>query len=406
MCGLVLRSSEPSRTLVAVSASLVALAALLLRRRLRPQHQQQTVHFGPQPRGAAVVVDDQIATILGEEVQGEFRLQAQLMPAISRLLLLEGGEPSHVRPEALFADLLLQPDVETAARLGLASSSAVLRRTGVLTTAACARLRAAVDAERRQHCDTVDGAPDEQLNLSTERLEDLIGDARASAALWRLPAEFAAYGDELSRKAARNWSTADAQIFVRRYTAGSRPWNPFHTDSSALTINLALANDDSFEGGELLACYGGEVRTIRRAEGEATVHASTLLHGVSRITSGVRYSLIIFLGRPARSGAAIDRQAEANALSELMVDEAFLERCGHVCGAKALDASRERFAALSTLEAAEIGRTIEKVVSHYGAPHLQPTQILAATRRGESAVCWSLRALLNYAAKIDEVGDE
>jgi hypothetical protein len=33
---------------------------------------------------------------------------------------------------------------------------------------------------------------------------------------------------------------------------------------------------------------------IARAEGDATVHASSLLHAVSRIRSGVRHSLIVF----------------------------------------------------------------------------------------------------------------
>ena len=48
------------------------------------------------------------------------------------------------------------------------------------------------------------------------------------------------------------------------------------------------------EGGRLLGLIDGCVRAIERAEGEATVHPSCLLHGVSRMTAGVRYSLIIF----------------------------------------------------------------------------------------------------------------
>ena len=41
--------------------------------------------------------------------------------------------------------------------------------------------------------------------------------------------------------------------------------------------------------------YAGHVQRIARAEGEATLHASTLLHGVSRMAGdGVRYSLILF----------------------------------------------------------------------------------------------------------------
>ena len=34
-----------------------------------------------------------------------------------------------------------------------------------------------------------------------------------------------------------------------------------------------------------------------RTEGEATIHSSTLVHGVTRLARGARYSLIVFLGR-------------------------------------------------------------------------------------------------------------
>ena len=41
-----------------------------------------------------------------------------------------------------------------------------------------------------------------------------------------------------------------------------------------------------------------------REEGEATVHASTLLHGVARMAAGpaARYSLIIFVGSATVAG--------------------------------------------------------------------------------------------------------
>ena len=123
--------------------------------------------------------------------------------------------------------------IKAAARRGLASSSAVISRPGTLPPAVCGRLRAAVDAERQQKCDTVDGAPDHQLNLSPERLIELIGDAAASAALWRLPSEWATHEH---KQQALNMSEVGVQIFVRRYTPDSRPWNPFHTGSAITSI--------------------------------------------------------------------------------------------------------------------------------------------------------------------------
>jgi hypothetical protein len=61
-----------------------------------------------------------------------------------------------------------------------------------------------------------------------------------------------------------------------------------------LTCNVALNADAEFIGGRLVAVFGGAVQYIHREEGEVTVHASTLLHGVTRMVSGVRYSLIMF----------------------------------------------------------------------------------------------------------------
>ena len=84
------------------------------------------------------------------------------------------------------------------------------------------------------------------------------------------------------------------QCFVRRYTAVTRPWFGFHTDTAQLTANIALSHHGDHHGGVLLGLVQGTVRRIERGEGEATVHPSTLLHGVTRMRGGVRHSLIVF----------------------------------------------------------------------------------------------------------------
>ena len=83
-------------------------------------------------------------------------------------------------------------------------------------------------------------------------------------------------------------------MFVRRYTRETRPWIPFHYDNSNLTINVALSPDTQHEGGRLHAIIGGRHRAVCREEGEATVHGDDILHAVSAMRSGVRYSLIMF----------------------------------------------------------------------------------------------------------------
>ena len=89
-----------------------------------------------------------------------------------------------------------------------------------------------------------------------------------------------------------------ASAFSRRYVAevggNEQPLTSFHFDSAAVTVNVALTDDASIKGGCLLGVFGGGVHTICRAEGGATVHSAMLLHAVTRMRKGVRYSLIMF----------------------------------------------------------------------------------------------------------------
>ena len=92
------------------------------------------------------------------------------------------------------------------------------------------------------------------------------------------------------------------EMFVRRYSISTRPWIPFHPDRYEVTCNVALSDDANHSGGRLLGVFEGQVQQIPRREGTATVHSSKLLHAVSRMDNGIRYSLIIFWDRsiPAR----------------------------------------------------------------------------------------------------------
>lgn len=78
------------------------------------------------------------------------------------------------------------------------------------------------------------------------------------------------------------------------HLASPQPWTSFHFDSAHTTVNVALSDDSSFTGGQLLGLCDGRVSIVPRNMGDATVHTSSLLHGVSRMWSGERYSLIMF----------------------------------------------------------------------------------------------------------------
>ena len=99
----------------------------------------------------------------------------------------------------------------------------------------------------------------------------------------------------------REWA-GTVDCFLRRYTADTRPFIPFHCDGAAATVNVALtaSEDDTAMGGELLCLHSGKVVTERRQEGEATVHPAGLLHGVTRLENGAgeRFSMILFFEPP------------------------------------------------------------------------------------------------------------
>lgn len=69
-----------------------------------------------------------------------------------------------------------------------------------------------------------------------------------------------------------------------------------HADVAAVTVNVALADEAASGGGQLIGGVGGGFAVLARNEGDASVHASSLLHGVTRLREGVeRHTLILFL---------------------------------------------------------------------------------------------------------------
>ncbi len=234
---------------------------------------------------------------------------AARMPPPVRALLVDLQPPDQVSPSRLLRALQLSEAAYRAAyrAVQMSAAEAVLSQQGVAPAAACAALRQAVDREATTRKDTVDGAPDWQLNLPAHRLERLWpGGLRALRAVAdRFLSNRGDAGDSVDAVS----RLTPPRMFVRRYTASTRPFIPFHCDNAAVTVNVALSGDGGMEGGKLLAVYAGAVREVGgkdgRREGEATAHASSLLHAVTRMTKGGgsgsrvesgrgRYSLIAF----------------------------------------------------------------------------------------------------------------
>ena len=187
-----------------------------------------------------------------------------------------------------------------------AADGAVLSVQAALSHAACETLRRAVDDDHARGfgltADSADGAADHQLAIrGRAQLEALIGGA-ATRHLWSLAQDYA--GQSAADEA--------TEIFIRRYTPWTRPFFGFHQDRAAFTINVALSDDAADGSGRLLAIMDGTVHGMTRLQGDVTVHASSLMHGVARLCSGVRYALIVFLGQEA---TLLGSEAEAPGLA-------------------------------------------------------------------------------------------
>jgi len=226
----------------------------------------------------------------------EFAQQAARMAPVLRRLLVENAPPSQASVRAVLRASGLPLNAQTAAWRNLARpSSELLMRRPALDAAACAALRAAIDEACEGDAaseDSVDGLREFQLNLTSSRLRTIIGATALRELTIELPARFLALS--VAPGAPPPASLHPYQIFARRYSAATRPWFTFHSDVATLTANVALCSDAAHQGGKLLALFEGAVHEIARSEGEATVHPSTLLHGVTRMRGGARYSLLLF----------------------------------------------------------------------------------------------------------------
>jgi hypothetical protein len=80
------------------------------------------------------------------------------------------------------------------------------------------------------------------------------------------------------------------QIIIRRCTSYGKRIN-MHVDKSLQTMQVALNDDTSYEGGRLVFACEGKIVTPQRLAGCITVHDNSIAHGVTELKAGVRYGL-------------------------------------------------------------------------------------------------------------------
>jgi hypothetical protein len=103
-----------------------------------------------------------------------------------------------------------------------------------------------------------------------------------------------------------------------RRVAASGGHVTFHTDThSRRTMQVALNGDDEYSGGRLVFATAAGFEVPTRAAGSATIHTHGVVHGVTALTSGVRYSLFVC--------DAVSEPLPGSMLSPTAVDLTYLE---------------------------------------------------------------------------------
>ena len=84
---------------------------------------------------------------------------------------------------------------------------------------------------------------------------------------------------------------ASLKTIILRRTCAVGKFIDWHVDEAKATLQLALNSDTEYEGGRLVYLVNEKPYAPTRPEGTVTVHGGYIIHGVSTLTSGVRYGL-------------------------------------------------------------------------------------------------------------------
>jgi hypothetical protein len=82
------------------------------------------------------------------------------------------------------------------------------------------------------------------------------------------------------------------EIWLRRvHSNGPHQGINWHVDQSYFTMQVALNGDSEFQGGKLVFAANGKIFIPKREAGTATVHGCKVVHAVTPLMNGPRYSL-------------------------------------------------------------------------------------------------------------------
>jgi predicted 2-oxoglutarate/Fe(II)-dependent dioxygenase YbiX len=118
-----------------------------------------------------------------------------------------------------------------------------------------------------------------KIDISLPQLQGLVGPESTRELL-------AAFGDT---------HTLDA-IKLRRVLPSGNTYIKLHTDTHCKTLQVPLNDDSGYEGGRLVFVneQTSQLEAPCRPRGSVTIHTHAVIHGVTPLVKGVRYSLFLF----------------------------------------------------------------------------------------------------------------
>jgi PKHD-type hydroxylase len=93
----------------------------------------------------------------------------------------------------------------------------------------------------------------------------------------------------------------ETNIQLGRYDSSDRGFYDWHTDFAGirplrkLSISIQLSRSEEYDGGDLELLYGTEPQRLDRSRGAFIVFPSLMLHRVTPVTRGTRWSLVAWV---------------------------------------------------------------------------------------------------------------
>jgi PKHD-type hydroxylase len=96
----------------------------------------------------------------------------------------------------------------------------------------------------------------------------------------------------------------EANIQLARYDSSDQGFYDWHTDFAGIrplrkiSVSIQLSRAEDYEGGDLELLYGTEPQAMDKARGAFIAFPSFLLHRVTPVTCGTRWSLVAWILGP------------------------------------------------------------------------------------------------------------